>query len=168
MIPTAIITFFKEKIFNLSGIFLTIFAVIIGLFIFSNSNVILSKFGFETTTNLKSQVTSLQKDLDNLKQINDDLNKTVSTLEKSNNEKEKALVDYFKEREVLKDNVTKLTKKRTEEIREINSKIKDKIIETPESITLPKKEYQEQSLSNISLINNVFNSNFTPEEIQNE
>ena len=57
---TAIKTFFGDKVMSYAGIFIGIFALIIGVFIWSNSSVILSKFGFETATNLKAEVTRLQ------------------------------------------------------------------------------------------------------------
>lgn len=70
---TAIKTFFGNKVAGYAGIFIGIFALIIGVFIWSNSSVILSKFGFETATNLKAEVTRLQGELETAQRINKNL-----------------------------------------------------------------------------------------------
>jgi len=60
---SALALFFKNKVFSLSGSFILIFIAIFALFLFSNTNTILSKFGFETTTNLKAELVKSQEDL---------------------------------------------------------------------------------------------------------
>ena len=44
---SALPLFFKNKVFSLSGSFILIFIAIFALFLFSNTNTILIKFGFE-------------------------------------------------------------------------------------------------------------------------
>ena len=69
--------FIKDKMFKGTGLIITIFGCIFALFLFSNSNVILSKFGFETTTTLKSNLTKTQGELKTAVVVNNNLNKTL-------------------------------------------------------------------------------------------
>lgn len=53
----------KSKFFNLTTMFLGGMLLLISVFILFNGDTVLSKFGFETKTNLKAQVVSTKKDL---------------------------------------------------------------------------------------------------------
>lgn len=155
-------TFFNEKILSMAGIFIGIFVLIIAIFIFSNSSVILSKFGFETTTNLKSEVTRLQGELKAAKQINDKLNSDLNIQITRHSAELTAISESFKERERTKREVNRvITEKKTKDEKLITI-LEDKMVITPTEITIPIEEYNQLSINNINAINDVFNS-FFPE-----
>lgn len=156
----AIKTFFKEKVMNVAGIFIGIFVLIIAVFIYSNSNVILSKFGFETTTNLKSEVTRLQEELKQAKEINDKVNEDLAIQTTRHKAELIAVVESFKEREKVKNKITEVKTKKEIKDRDTINKLNTKMIATPTEITIPLEEYNQLSANNIDSINEVFNSLF--------
>lgn len=163
----AIKTFFGDKLTSSAGIFIAIFVVIFGVFIFSNSNVILSKFGFETTTNLKSQVTRLEGELKTAKRINDELSRDMETLTTRHKAELKALVEVQKEREQVKEKIVEIKTKKDIKDKPTIKKLNEKTVETPTEITLPLAEYNELSASNIDSLHEVFESFFpSPQEIK--
>ena len=158
----AIKTFFNEKVMSTTGIFIGIFALIIAVFIYSNSDVILSKFGFETTANLKSEVTRLQGELKQAKEINDKLNADLAAQTTRHKAELAAVVETYKEREKVKDKIIEVKTKKELKDRDTINKLKTKMVVTPTKITIPLEEYNQLSASNIDSINEVFNS-FFPE-----
>ena len=158
----AIKTFFNEKVMSTTGIFIGIFALIIAVFVYSNSDVILSKFGFETTANLKSEVTRLQGELKQAKEINDKLNADLAAQTTRHKAELAAVVETYKEREKVKDKIIEVKTKKELKDRDTINKLKAKMVVTPTEITIPLEEYNQLSASNIDSINEVFNS-FFPE-----
>ena len=158
----AIKTFFNEKVMSTTGIFIGIFALIIAVFVYSNSDVILSKFGFETTANLKSEVTRLQGELKQAKEINDKLNADLAAQTTRHKAELAAVVETYKEREKVKDKIIEVKTQKELKDRETINKLKAKMVVTPTEITIPLEEYNQLSASNIDSINEVFNS-FFPE-----
>lgn len=70
----------KSKMFTeTAGILLPLF-LLLGLFLFWNGDLIMSKFGFETRSSLKAQVASLQKDISALQEKNEDLSKELTSV----------------------------------------------------------------------------------------
>jgi len=163
----AIKTFFSEKVMSSAGIFIGIFALIIAVFIYSNSNVILSKFGFETTTNLKSEVTRLQGELQTAQKINQDLNRNMVEMQDRHKAEIKAIVDAQKEREEVKNRIIEIKTKKELKDKATIEKLNSKIVVTPTEITIPIAEYDQLSANNIDSMNEVFDSLFpSPKEIQ--
>ncbi len=158
----AIKTFFSEKVMSSAGIFIGIFALIIAVFIYSNSNVILSKFGFETTTNLKSEVTRLQGELETAQRINKDLQSDLTAQETRHKAEIKAIVDSSKEREKVKDKLIEVKSKKELKDKATIDQLNKKIVVTPTEITIPIAEYDQLSTSNIESVQEVFDT-FFPE-----
>jgi len=156
----AIGLFLKQKLFTTTGIVLLIFAGIFGVFLFSNSNVILSKFGFETTTNLKSELTRTQSELKQLQTINTNLNKTVEDLQKNKSKTEDVIVESFKEREEVKNKINDIKVKKDKSTKDLNKVVDDKTVVDGTSIKLPATEYNKLSEANITAIHDVFNTIF--------
>lgn len=157
---TAIKTFFGDKVMSSAGIFIGIFAIIIGVFIFSNSNVILSKFGFETTTTLKSEVTRLQGELETAQRVNKDLQTNLAAQETRHKAEIKALVDSAKEREKIQSDIIEAKKKKEAKDKATIEQLNKKTVVTDTTITIPIAEYDQLSASNADTINEVFDSFF--------
>jgi uncharacterized membrane protein YgaE (UPF0421/DUF939 family) len=156
----AIKMFFSKKLFSTTGIFISILIAIVAVFIFFNSNVILSKFGFETTTTLKAELVRTQEELKKAKEINDNLNKTIENLKNIHENEVKTIVEFYKEKEIAKDTITTISKKKEIRDREIIKKIDEKLSQTETTITVPIIEYNQLSESNIDALNEVYNSFF--------
>lgn len=153
---TAISLFFKTKVFTTSGVFLLSFLALIAVFIFSNSNVILSKFGFETTTTLKSELVSSQKDLEKVVDVNKDLVIAILETEKRH-VKEKETVKSHNETKVLI--AKKVTKAKSElklKLEPLESLLVEKIVTTETTITIPIEEYNKLSEQNIDALHAAF------------
>lgn len=157
---TAIKTFFGDKVMSSAGIFIGIFAVIIGVFIFSNSNVILSKFGFETATNLKAEVTRLQGELETAQRVNKDLQSNLAAQETRHKAEVKALVESAKEREKIQNDIIEAKKKKEAKDKATIEQLNKKTVVTDTTITIPIAEYDQLSASNADTINEVFDSFF--------
>lgn len=153
---TALSIFIKEKLFSTAGSFLLIFAIIISVFVFSNTNVILSKFGFETTTNLKSELTQSQNDLKAAVLVNEDLNKTIETMKEVSKLNQEVLVEKFKETEEVKVKVEEIKKTRNEKVKPFVKVLDEKTVITKETVTFPVEEYNKVSMENIVAINKAY------------
>ena len=163
----ALKTFFGEKVMSTTGIFIGIFALIISVFIFSNSNVILSKFGFETATNLKSEVTRLEGELRTAQKVNQDLQRDMTAQETRHKAELKAVVDASKEREQIKDKIIEVKSKKELKDKAIIEQLNKKTVTTATEITIPIAEYDQLSANNIDSVNEVFDSFFpSAKEIQ--
>jgi hypothetical protein len=159
---TAIMLFLKEKLFSGAGIFIMIFAAIFAVFIFSNSNVILSKFGFETTTTLKAEVTRLDGELKQLKATNDELNKTIESQKTIHNKELELIKSNFKEQQAVKDKVIEIKTKKEVKDRDTIKKLQKETVANDETITMPTAEVNKMSLSNITSLHDTFDSLFEP------
>lgn len=157
---TAIKTFFGDKVMSSTGIFIGIFAIIFGVFLFSNSSVILSKFGFETATNLKAEVTRLQGELETAQRVNKDLQSNLAAQETRHKAEIKALVDSAKEREKIQNDIIEAKKKKEAKDKATIDQLNKKTVVTDTTITIPIAEYDQLSASNADTINEVFDSFF--------
>jgi len=157
---TALMLLIKEKLFSTAGIFLLIFAAIFAVFIFSNSNVILSKFGFETTTTLKAEVTRLDGELKTLKDINEKLNKTIADQTAVHDAKLKGVIENFKEQEKARLTVTVIKTKKEIKDRDTIKELEKKTVQTDTEITMPLAELNKLSESNITSLNDAYSSLF--------
>lgn len=157
-------TFFKTKVFNAAGLFIGLLVLFIGVFIWSNSNVILSKFGFETTTTLKANLVQetnradkaveklkeVQEEAKKLKEYNDNLNQKLAEFEAKKTEvNNETTVTIVKKKEVNKP-IIKKVKTETKVV---------KNIETQEDvIQVNVKDIDEMSSNNYNAISNAFDS----------
>lgn len=159
---TAIGLFIKHKMFSGTGLIVTLFGLIFALFLFSNANVILSKFGFETTTVLKSELTKTKGELNNAVTVNQELNKTVDKVIDNGVKKEEALIESFTEREKVKDKVVSIKKEKAEKVKQATQVLDNETTVTEEVIKIPVNEYNQNSEANINSIHEAFNE-FFPE-----
>lgn len=157
---TAVLTFLKTKLFTNNGVFLLIFAGIVALFLISNSNTILSKLGFETTTNLKAQLVQSQADLKQLQAINAELNTSITELRVRHEQEKKAITQANVQREVIRTRVVEVIRDRQVQAAPNIRALEEKMVVTPETIVIPVLEYNRLSENNIDAINHVFNEFF--------
>jgi len=149
---------FIKKLFSsgTSYLFLGII-ILIGMFIFFNSNVILSKFGFETTTNLKYELGKSQKDLDTAAKVNENLNKTLDTVIENNTKQVAKIEEVNKTKIKVVEKVNKVTKERATISKETEKTLEEKISVTDTTITLPIEEINQLSTININTLHSAFN-----------
>lgn len=67
---TILLSFLKEKVFSETGVLIIPLIALLAIFAIWNSDSILTKFGFETTANLKAEVTRLKAKVDQLEEAN--------------------------------------------------------------------------------------------------
>lgn len=93
----AAIKLFFGKIFpdNISLYFVIGLFGLLAVVVLYNSDTILSRFGFETTSSLKERIAQLEKDNSALKQTNENLVNKMKTQEKNHDKELKALASYY-------------------------------------------------------------------------
>lgn len=139
-------------------VFLLILLSLIAVFLVSNTSVILSRLGFETTTSLKAELVKAQSDLQRTMQINEEkdiellkeraMSKSLTEqLEKLNNDVLKAK-EYVDKVQVEKSNKSKV----------IISKVKSLQVTNDDTVQLPKSEIDQLSAINIDQVTEVFNN----------
>lgn len=139
-------------------VFLLILLSLIAIFVVSNTSVILSRLGFETTTSLKAELVKTQSDLQRTMQINEEkdmqllkeraMSKSLTEqLEKLNNDVLKAK-EYVDKVQVEKSNKSKV----------IISKVKSLQVTNDNTVQLPKSEIDQLSAINIDQVTEVFNN----------
>lgn len=160
----AIGLFVKNKMFSGTGLIITVFGLIFALFLFSNSNVILSKFGFETTTVLKGKLVETQGQLNNAVTVNQELNKTVDKVIDNSAKKEEVLVESFVEREKVKDTVATIKREKIAKVKEATQTLDKETTVTEDVITIPTAEYNKASEANIDSIHATFDKLFNEGE----
>lgn len=157
---TLFLSFIKNKLFSSGGIFLLIFGAIFTVFLFSNSNVVLSKFGFETTTTLKAQLVKAQADLVTLKTVNDELTVTVTQLNDSHKRDIKAISDLQSGKNISTEAVSKITTKKIKIQNSVSGSLDNNTTYTLTTVTLPLKEVNQLSANNIDSLNETYNTLF--------
>lgn len=142
-------------------IFLLILLSLIGVFIFSNTNIILSSFGFETTTNLKSKLVKTQTDLEQIIELNKDKDKQLE-LERANAKAlQEEIKDLYAAKESARQKVDVIQAKKKEDTKDTIAKIKDEEIVNDSFVQYPKKEIDKLSAANIDQVTDAFDQLFT-------
>lgn len=78
---TILLSFLKEKVFSETGFLIIPLIALLAIFVIWNSDSILTKFGFETTANLKAEVTRLKAKVDQLEEANKKLTSDLKRTE---------------------------------------------------------------------------------------
>lgn len=157
---TALGLFFKEKVFSMTGVFLMIFAFIIGGFLFYNSNTILEKFGFETRTSIKAELTKTQEQLTQAQDTNKELVQKIKELERVKKEHEQAIIDYEAEKKQTNKTIEEIKTKKKENSKKATENLDNKTQVTDTTITVPKQDYDDASRENIRAIHTALQSLF--------
>lgn len=153
---TALGLFVKNKLFSTTGVFILVFVALFGVFIFSNTDTILTKFGFETKTSLRGKLSEAQKDLERLGDLNKQLNQSLEELQKQHERELEALKLYHEEAKAIEEAVQQIVEQRKTEARPVQKEVVQKTVTTDTTITLPRKEYNTLSKQNISSLHLAF------------
>lgn len=161
------LTFLKTKLLNQTTAFLSPFILLIGVFLIWNSDLILTSMGYETRSNLKAQVVSLQEKVDKLEKENINLKRDIADLIATNSIVDQTVDVYHESKQQSQATVEELIRKRNE----VSSQ--SCFSETDEIVTLQRPQTQRVvvkaqnvnpavSRANIAIIHEAYSS-FFPE-----
>lgn len=132
---TAVFSFLKGKVFTEAGSLVIPLLIILSVFVTWNSESILTKFGFETTSNLKSKVTLLETEVERLKEANKKLSSDLRLSEEKCGISVDSVTELCAIKEETKttvDSVIDERKKESERIkRELRVKQDDAVVAEP-------------------------------------
>lgn len=163
VIASSLFSFFrnkKDKIFSYTNVFLFIFACIFGIFILFNSSTILSKFGFETTANLKAELAKTQAELKRATEANAELNRSIERLKQEYENSRKIVNQYAAEKEAVERQAEELAKKKEAREKQLLAQLRSKTTYSKDSVTFPVKELNQVSENNIVALNEAYDSFF--------
>lgn len=154
---TGILAFLKGKIFSQAGGFLLPIFGLLAIFLIWNSDTIMTKFGFETTTNLKSEVTRLKGEVINLEEKNKKLTEDIERITKSAGVTVDVVEDVATVKSNTKDTVTDIINNRKEKAKELlNSSIacacEDDKVETKATVVKPSTELKDKSTTSTAKV----------------
>ena len=155
---TLIFSFLKSTLFSTTGLFVSIFTLVIGSFLFYNSDTILDKFGFETKATLKGELSKSQKDLETAVGVNKNLNVVIGQIEENKVKTVETLETFVVEKTKAQKKVNVVIAKRAKEVKSPQEALEQKTVVTDTTITIPIKEANEISKINITALNEVFAS----------
>lgn len=155
-----VLTILKSLLSKDVVIFILIILAVIGVFVFSNSETILTGLGYETTASVKAQLARTQSELEQAKAINDSLIATINDQETRHKNEMVAVVQSQKDKDGINAKAVDMLKKKQLADKDIIQQLKDKIKLSDTEITLPIDEYNKLSLNNINTLKETYNSFF--------
>lgn len=162
----AISLFFKEKVaknlFSEAGAFIGVLIGLLLIVVLFNSDTILSRFGFQTKTNLATQLSQAQAATSAFKTANEALVKQVADLQKQAAIDKQNLSDYYQQKEKDRQTIEKLKHEKAKKEQVLNTQIdmKTKIDPKADTITLPLSEMNEHSVIEINALNEAYDELF--------
>jgi DNA repair exonuclease SbcCD ATPase subunit len=114
---------------------------LIALIVLYNSDTILSRFGFETTSTLKSRVTQLEEQNKLLTQTNEQLVKDIEELQKRKEEEIKAIKEHYEYKIAQYEEINKVQDKLKEENKQLAKKLEEQKKKLATSCKLDEKKY---------------------------
>ncbi len=156
----------KETGVALEGkIFLMVLLSLIAVFIFSNTSVILTKLGFETTTAVKAQLVQTQADLAKVVEVN--LQKEQELLKER--QMNKALNDQLEKLTTVttlaKEQVEKAQSDKKRKTEVVVTRVKASSVHSETLVQLPRVEIDQLSSANIEQVTEVFDSLFPQKSV---
>lgn len=156
----------KETGVALEGkIFLMVLLSLIAVFIFSNTSVILTKLGFETTTAVKAQLVQTQADLAKVVEVN--LQKERELLKER--QMNKALNDQLEKlttvTTIAKEQVEKAQSDKKRKTEVVITRVKTSSVHSETLVQLPRVEIDQLSSANIEQVTEVFDSLFPQKSV---
>lgn len=158
------LSFLKAKLFNQVSAFISPFVLLIAVFLIWNSDLILTKFGYETRSNLRGQVAELQNTINNLKAENEKLKKEISVRIETATVVNDTMGSFYEEKDQTKNTVNDLINKR-DQISVIESCPVEETTELEKIkplTVIPPSNIKAVSKANITIINEAYAS-FFPE-----
>lgn len=150
----------RQGIFTPQMIFLFILFSLLFVFLFANTNVILSRLGFETTTTLKSQLTASQGNLEKLVLTNQSNAKALKLERAQNLVLTQQLKALGEAKEKAKEQVTVINAKKVGKAAPLMAAVVQKEVVTEHTVTLPRQEIDALSEANIDQLHEVFDTLF--------
>ena len=123
---TAVFSFLKGKVFTEAGSLLIPLVIILSIFVIWNSDSILTKFGFETTANLKSEVSRLNAKVEQLEEANKKLAADLKLSEEKYGISVNSVTELCTVKEETKHTVDSVIDKRKKEADRIKREMYDK------------------------------------------
>lgn len=131
---TAVFSFLKGKVFTEAGSLLIPLLIILSIFVIWNSESILTKFGFETTSNLKSKVTLLEGEVERLTEANKKLSSDLKLSEEKCGISVDSVTELCAVKEETKTTVDSVIEERRKESERIKRELrvkKDDVVPEP-------------------------------------
>lgn len=163
---TALVLFFRKHVFSSAGVLIIPILLLIGIFVMSNTDTILSKFGFETKSSIKAELVVANEGVKQAGIINENLNKAIDAVTSNAVAVKEAIVSNYKEQDKAKDIVAKISEHKKALDLPIEQRLKEKTVTTATTITIPIAEVNELSASNIDSLNDTYDQLF-PEKVEN-
>ena len=146
---TAVFSFLKGKVFTEAGSLLIPLLIILSIFVIWNSDSILTKFGFETTASLKSEVTRLTAQVEMLEEANKKLTTDLKLSEEKCGISVNSVSELCVVKEETKHTVDSVIDKRKKEADRIKRELYDKhdtILPLPSPVLMSKHAIKEPVL----------------------
>lgn len=158
-----LLTFIRNKVFTPTGTFYLVFTVIFAMFLFSNTNVVLSKLGFETTTNLKTQLVAAQQQLQIAQSTNKKLNDQLIKLQTESSKQLKAVEELHRQEKTTEKRIDTILRTKQLNTQAAITSLNKKTVTTSETIQIPIQKYDILSAENIDVISRTYDEFFSPE-----
>lgn len=146
------LTLLKTRLFNLPTMFVLGMVGLIAFVLLTNSDTVLSKFGFETTSTLKAELARTQAELDRLAKVNQELIDSIEEIKRTQQAQIEALSNFYKEEESKKTATVQIVETKQTKIKDLNKKVAAKTKSTKDTVTLPTQELNNISETNISAL----------------
>lgn len=155
--------YLKSKFFNLTTMFLGAMLLLISLFVLFNSDTVLSRFGFETKTNLKAQVVSTKKDLNAVLMANAESEETA----RDQRQIQGVILDTVVKVAEEKARVAEVVGESKTSVRKTTQPVVDKVKKenppTSTSTTISKEDANQVSVIVIESLHSVYDDLFPPQ-----
>ena len=158
-----LLNFIKNKVFTPTGTFYLVFIVIFATFLLFNTNVILSKLGVETTTNLKARLVTAQQQLQVAQSTNKVLNDRLTTLQAETSKQLKAVEELHQQEKATEKRVDVILRNKQSSTQTTITSLKKKTVTTSETIQIPIQEYDSLLAENIDTISRTYDEFFSSE-----
>jgi cell division protein FtsB len=126
---------------KLSMYFILGLIALLSIIVVYNSDTILSRFGFETTSSLKAKVAKLEEQNQQLTQANKQLKDDLDKLEKRKNDELKAMKKYYEDKMANYNKLNKVQKELKEKNTQLIKDLEEQRKKLAESCKLDAKEY---------------------------
>lgn len=156
----------KETGVALEGkIFLMVLLSLIAVFIFSNTSVILTKLGFETTTAVKAQLVQTQADLAKVVEVNLQKERELLKERQMNKALNEQLEKLTTVTTIAKEQVEKAQSDKRRKTEVVITRVKTSSVHSETLVQLPRVEIDQLSSANIEQVTEVFDSLFPQKSV---
>ena len=141
-------------------VIIAILLAFIGLFIFSNTDTILGRMGFETKASVKAELSQAKERLDTVATKNEELTKQLETQTKAKEIVENELKELRKTRELVDGQIEFHKAQRQANAKAASAKLKATSVKTDKTYTFDIQAAQEVSKANIDALHAAYDGLF--------